>query len=223
MTLKYQSVKQGWKIAFLKSHPDLPGANELIVSCQPDKTTRYSVMYHIVFEPLSFWNLYILVGDNNVTSKWNEVFFISNIAVSSPTFPFYTPYGNWQTFTARLQHDGSGHEGVAVLLPVLLSFDSKTRSWWRQMETFSTLLAICVGNSPGTGEFPTRRPVTRSFGIFFDLLLNKRLSKQWWGWWFETTSCSLWRHRNVTRQPHLHDLTPINFISSRFYIWTKQQ
>ena len=110
-------------------------------------------MYHIVFEPLSFGNSYILVGDNNVTSKWNEVFFISNIAVSSRTFPFYTPYGNWQTFTARL-HDGSGHEGVAVLLPVLLSFDSKTRSWWRhQMETFSTLLAICVGNSPGTGEF----------------------------------------------------------------------
>ena len=30
-------------------------------------------------------------------------------------------------------------------------------SWWRhQMETFSTLLAICVGNSPVTGEFPTQ-------------------------------------------------------------------
>ena len=26
---------------------------------------------------------------------------------------------------------------------------------------------------------------------------NKRLSKQSWGWWFETLSCSLWRHRNV--------------------------
>ena len=60
-------------------------------------------------------------------------------------------------------------------------------SWWRhQMETFSTLLAICVGNSPVTGEFPTLRPVTWSFGVFFDLRLNKRLSKQSWGWWFET-------------------------------------
>ena len=29
-----------------------------------------------------------------------------------------------------------------------------------QMETFSALLAICAGNSPGTGEFPTQRPVT---------------------------------------------------------------
>ena len=43
------------------------------------------------------------------------------------------------------------------------------------METFSALLAICAGNSPVTGEFPAQRPVTRSFDIFFDLHLNKRL------------------------------------------------
>ena len=36
--------------------------------------------------------------------------------------------------------------------------------WWRhQMETFSALLAICAVNSPGTGEFPAQRSVTRSF------------------------------------------------------------
>ena len=71
-------------------------------------------------------------------------------------------------------------------------------SWWRhQMETFSALLAICVGNSPVPGEFPTQRPVTRSFDVYFDLRPNKRLSKESWGWWFETLSCSLWRHRNV--------------------------
>ena len=45
------------------------------------------------------------------------------------------------------------------------------------METFSTLLAICAGNSPVTGEFPAQRPVTRSFD-YFDLRLTKRLSKQ---------------------------------------------
>ena len=47
------------------------------------------------------------------------------------------------------------------------------------METFSVLLAICEGNSPVPGEFPTQRPVTRSFDNFFDLRLNKRLSKQY--------------------------------------------
>ena len=46
------------------------------------------------------------------------------------------------------------------------------------METFSALLALCTGNSPVTGEFSTQKPVTRSFGIFFDLHLKKRLSKQ---------------------------------------------
>ena len=43
---------------------------------------------------------------------------------------------------------------------------------------------------------PAQRPVTRSFDVFYDLHPNKRLSKQWWGWWFETPSCPLWRHRN---------------------------
>ena len=34
------------------------------------------------------------------------------------------------------------------------------------------------GDSPVTGEFPAQKSVTRSFDIFFDLRLNKRLSKQ---------------------------------------------
>ena len=38
----------------------------------------------------------------------------------------------------------------------------------------------------GSGESPTQRPVTRSFDVFFDLRLNEWLSKQSWGWWFET-------------------------------------
>ena len=44
------------------------------------------------------------------------------------------------------------------------------------MEIFSTLLALCEGNSPVAGEFPSQRPVTRSFDVFFDLRLNKRLT-----------------------------------------------
>ena len=60
----------------------------------------------------------------------------------------------------------------------------------------SRVTGLCAGNSPGT-EFPTQRPVTRRFEVFFDLRLNKRLSKQSWGGWFETLSHPLWRHRNV--------------------------
>ena len=54
---------------------------------------------------------------------------------------------------------------------------------------------LCV-EFTGPGEFHAQRPVTRSFDVFFDLRLNKRLSKQSWGWWFGTLSRPLWRHRN---------------------------
>ena len=81
---------------------------------------------------------------------------------------------------------------------IITTKHNKTLSWWRhQMETFSALLTLCAGNSPVSGEFPSQRPVTRSFDVFFDLRLYKRLSKHSWGWWFETLSSSLWRHRNV--------------------------
>ena len=78
-----------------------------------------------------------------------------------------------------------------------------TSPWWRhQMETFSALLALCAWNSPVTGEFPSQRPVTWSFDVFFDLGQNKRLSKQSWGWWFEMPSCSLLSHCNAHWNNH---------------------
>ena len=65
------------------------------------------------------------------------------------------------------------------------------------METFSALMALWAGNSPVNGEFASQRPMTRSCDVLLDLHLNKRLSKQSWGWWVETPSRSLWRHCNA--------------------------
>ena len=59
------------------------------------------------------------------------------------------------------------------------------------------------GEFTGPGEFPTQRPVTRSFDVFFDLRPNKRLSKQSWSWWFETLSRPLWHHCNGPSLDHL--------------------
>ena len=88
-------------------------------------------------------------------------------------------------------------------------------TWWRhQMETFSALLAICAGNSPVPGEFPTQRPVTRSFNVFFDLRLNKRLSKQSWGWWSETPPRPLWRHSNDTVDDNSIPHIPLIIVES---------
>ena len=72
-------------------------------------------------------------------------------------------------------------------------------SYCHQMETFSVLLALCAGNSSVTGKFPSHRPGTRSFDTYSDLRLNKRLSKQSLGWWFETPLRSLWRHCNIQK------------------------
>ena len=52
------------------------------------------------------------------------------------------------------------------------------------------------------GEFTGHRWILRTkashaeLWFFFDVLPNKRLSKQSWGWWFDTLSRSLWRHCN---------------------------
>ena len=77
-------------------------------------------------------------------------------------------------------------------------------AWWcHQMETFSMLLAVWKGNSPVTSEFPSIRPVMQSFDVFFDLCLNKRLSKQSRHQWYEMPlRCSLWCHCNVCIFPH---------------------
>ena len=99
-------------------------------------------------------------------------------------------------------------------------------SWWRhQMETFSALLAICAGNSPVHGEFPAQRPVTRNFDVYFDMHPNNRLSKQSWGWWFETQSRPLWRHRNdvdSTMSQWWSETGPrsIGPVSSQFWLVT---
>ena len=75
------------------------------------------------------------------------------------------------------------------------------------MEIFSVFLAICAGISPLSGEFLAQRPVTRSFDVFFDLRLNELLSKQSGGWWFETPTLPLWRHKNEKLQLN-NDIVP---------------
>ena len=90
---------------------------------------------------------------------------------------------SWQWRWSKLEHKWSRLE----------------KSWWRhQMETFSALLVFVRGihrspvNSPHTGQCRG--------ALMFRLIcaLNKRLSKQSWGWWFEMPSRSLWRHCNET-------------------------
>ena len=111
----------------------------------------------------------------------------------------------WDYCTHRRTHrqtqattipEGQNRPRVKILIyehMLWIKFKCNSYTWWsHQMETFSVLLALCAGNSPVTGE----KASDAELWCFFDLCLNKRLSKQSWGWWFATPSRSLWRHCN---------------------------
>ena len=117
--------------------------------------------------------------------------------------PFIQYYKNFHYIrTFRLQYTQIFTIGNCTIIPAIK----------KQWKKFGKIIYLCMmtssngnifritgplcGEFTGPGEFPSQRPVTRSFVVFFDLRLNKRLSKQPWGWWFETPSWSLWRHRN---------------------------
>ena len=92
---------------------------------------------------------------------------------------------------------------AAALLRMTYGGGSPSRDprnhWWMTTSSNGNIFRVTgplCGEFTGPGEFPTQRPVTRSFDVFFDMRPNKRLSKQSWGWWFETPSLSLLRHRN---------------------------
>ena len=70
-------------------------------------------------------------------------------------------------------------------------------------KTCTPLYGHCI-QCPVPGEFSAQRSVTRSFDVFFDLHLNKQLSKQSRCWWFETPSGSLWRQCNVFARLSIH-------------------
>ena len=79
-------------------------------------------------------------------------------------------------------------------------------------------------NSPHEGQWRG----ALMFVCFFYLRLNKRLSKQSWGWWFETPSRPLWRHRNETYRvissSHLHrGLSKIVALLEKFRLWMQSQ
>ena len=88
-------------------------------------------------------------------------------------------------------------EGGAISISIDIASIWKTCMMTSSKGNIFRVTCPLCGEFTDPGEFPTKRPVTRSFDVFFDLRLNKRLSKQLRDWWFETQSWSLWRHGNV--------------------------
>ena len=123
------------------------------------------------------------------TGKILSLYWIGALAVDNPVsfitghqqpshwiYEITSPQSSVRKYFNFLRHLNIGRmltvERSQMLLP----------RWRHQMEIFSLLLASCAENSPVPGEFPAQRPVMRSFDDFFALRVNKRLSKQSWGW-----------------------------------------
>ena len=116
-----------------------------------------------------FWQISSAILENNLLTLWHS------------GSDFHLPMSLW-CITAFL-----------IILTPQMAY-----AWWHhQMETFYAFLRLCEGNPLVTGGFPSQMPVTQSIDVFFDLHLDKLLSKQSRHQWFEMPLHSLWFHHNV--------------------------
>ena len=69
-------------------------------------------------------------------------------------------------------------------------------------------------NSPVTGEFPSQRPVTRNFDVFFLSAPGKWLCKQSRRRWFDILSRLLWCHCNVLNLTFAFELLVLSLRNS---------
>ena len=95
------------------------------------------------------------------------------------------------------------------------------------------VIGLLCGEFTGPRWIPCKKACGAEFDVFFDMRLNKPLSKQWWGWWFKTLSRPLWCHCNdvkwcyqdvcvfawLTANPHwlvlwVSDTTPDHFFDT---------
>ena len=140
-----------------------------------------------------WWNPWIskIYGvQQGITGTWRvEIFFLWHFPIPLQDF-WHQRNHKWK----QIANDDNTVRGVkawSIFSQIFtdLQWHDDVIKW----KHFPRYWPFVLGNSPVTGEFPAQRPVSRSFDVFFDLRLNKRLSKHSWGWWFETLSCPLWR------------------------------
>ena len=114
-------------------------------------------------------------------------FYTASVKYKSAINVFYVQYFPLAICIGPFEN-GSCHPIAMSVRPMMTSSNG---------DIFRVTGHLC-GEFTGPGDFLTQRPVTWSFDVFFDLRPYKRLCKQWWGWWFETPSSPLWRHRNAS-------------------------
>ena len=97
-------------------------------------------------------------------------------------------------YTSRLLH---WHWGNRMIAPVPVKRPWRVWAYNSHMYTQGNIIHTMT-SSNGNIFHVTGHCATRGFNVFFDQRPNKRLSRQWWGCWFETPP--LWRHNNEPQQ-----------------------
>ena len=131
--------------------------------------------------------------DKQGTNSWHHS--IIDISHQTGLMIFFPPWNKqWDVITPPCHNLDGGLIKTPLKLGygcVIASHDGLIK--WKHFPRYWPFVRgihLSPVNSP-------QKPVTRSFDVFFDLRLNKRWSKQWWGWWFETLSRPLWRRPNA--------------------------
>ena len=133
--------------------------------------------------------------------------------------PLFPNHNYWATRPAAdipravIELSNFGDISLVILSASPRRYQTTLKCLWKISVVLSVMMTLSNGNifrvtgplhSPVTGEFPTQRPVTRSFDVSLDLRLNHHLSKQWRRRWFKTPLCSLSRHCNVAHWKFVH-------------------
>ena len=86
-------------------------------------------------------------------------------------------------------------------------------TWWRQqMETFSALLALCAGNSPVPGEFPTHKVQWRG-ALMFSLI------SAWINGWVNTRGAGDLRRHRTHYDVTVIKTNPSCEVNNRMEVW----
>ena len=181
----------GWYIPYLLCHSCNVLHNDVII------WKRFPNYWPFV--RTSHWLL--VVSDNKVLVMRNEVFFVvsfNKFWTKSFTSDFRRDDAHviWQNFNIVFTELGKCRPFDECLVPFCAGVPKVFKITTNGATSDDTFI-FCVVNSPVTGEFSSQGPVMRSFGVFYVLRLNKRLSKRSKRRWFEAPSRSLWRHCNV--------------------------
>ena len=165
----FKTVVFFYEKAAAKYSPKLTHYIDVIMSAMASQITGASIVYSTVVQAQ--------IKENIKAPRHWPFRGMSWRPVNSPPPP--PPHTHTHTHT-YIQSYTNNAENVSI--------------WWHHDVILSLIgkarFIVALG---GSNQFKLRGDV------FFDLGPDKRLSKQSWGWWFETPSHSLWRHRNVCK------------------------